>query len=154
MTPQRHCFLPLIIENMDFSKAYDYETTVLETVTPEFISELMDKTELYLLLDTSHALVSSYQLGIDIYDYLEGLPLERIKEIHFTGSFLTNDNGYKDIHGIMNETDYSIARFLASNPRILNAGNLEIITLEYGGVSNTDKAAIKEQLTRLKSIFN
>lgn len=145
--------IPLIIENMDFSKAYTYETTILETVKPEFIKALIDKTKLFMLLDTSHALVSAYQLGIDIYDYLEQLPLERIKEIHFTGSFFTNDHGYKDIHGIMNETDYAIAEFLARHPRIVKAGNLKVVTLEYGGISNTDKEAIKEQLARLKKIF-
>lgn len=145
--------VPLVIENMDFSKAYDYETTVLETVKPEFISELLDKTDLGLLLDTSHALVSSYQLGIDIYDYLERLPLERIKEIHITGSFYTEEDGYKDIHGIMNETDIDIAKFLANHPRIVNTCNLDYITLEYGGLKNTNKEAIETQLKQLKSIF-
>lgn len=145
--------VPLIIENMDFSKAYEYETTVLETVKPEFISELLETADLGMLLDTSHALVSSYQLGIDIYDYLERLPLERIKEIHITGSFYSNDEGYKDIHGIMNETDIDIAKFLASHPRIVNACNLEYITLEYGGLKNTSQEAIKRQLKQLKTIF-
>lgn len=145
--------IPLIIENMDFSKAYTYETTILETVRPEFITELIDKTDLCMLLDTSHALVSAYQLGIDIYDYLERLPLEMIKEIHITGSFLSKADGYIDIHGIMDETDYKIANFLAGHPRIVNSGNLEIVTLEYGGVSNTNKEAIKTQLSELKKIF-
>jgi len=145
--------IPLTIENMDFSTTYDYETTILETVKPEFLTSLINETELLLLLDTSHALVSAYQLGIDIYDYLECLPLERVKEIHITGSFLTKDNGYKDIHDIMNETDYEIARFLATHPRIVSSCNLEIVTLEYGGLSNTDKKAIKHQLLELKQIF-
>lgn len=143
----------LTIENMDSSPFYTYDTTTLETVTPEFITQLLKKTGLFLLLDISHALVSSYQLGIPIYEYLEALPLEKIREIHFTGSFFRKEHGYLDIHGIMNVDDIELASFLAKHPR-LQGENLKMVTLEYGGLTHTDKEAIIEQMKQLKELFH
>ncbi len=144
----------LIIENMDHSLHYDYETSVIETVTPEFYTELLERTGLNMLFDLSHALVSAYQLGIGIYDYLEGLPLEKIREIHISGSFYSNEIGYKDIHGIMNEDDYRIAEFLSNHPRVKQSGCLKMVTLEYGTVDVADPEAIVTQMNRLKKIFS
>jgi uncharacterized protein (UPF0276 family) len=143
----------LIVENMDSSPFYDYDTTVIESVKPEFIRELLNRTGLKMLLDTSHALVSAYQLGMPIYDYLEALPLEAVREIHFTGSFFRKEQGYLDIHGIMGDEDIRLASFLAKHPRIQKAKELEMVTLEYGGLKNTNKEAVLSQLGTLKTLF-
>jgi len=143
----------LIIENMDYSRYYDYETTVIETVKPDFLYQLITETGLNLLLDISHALVSSYQLGMTIYEYLERLPLDAVREIHVTGSFFSNDIGYKDIHGIIGEEDYNLVQFIANHKKIKNSRTLKMITLEYGNCQFADKNAIEYQLKQLKSIF-
>jgi len=151
---QTYLSVPLLIENMDYSPFYTYDTTVIEAVEPNFLSLLMEKTNAYFLFDLSHAKVSAYQLKMDILDYIEALPLERIKEIHFSGSFYTKDEGFKDIHGIMNEDDYRIASYLANNPRIRSGKQLDVVTLEYGTCDEANKDALIEQMTRLKYIFN
>lgn len=143
----------LIIENMDYTHAYTYETTIKETVMPDYITELVHETGLNMLLDTSHAFVSSYQLGMDIYEYLEQLPLEKVREIHFSGSFFDKTKGFLDVHGIMRDDDYEVARFLATHPKVVNSSCLKIVTLEYGNVNSADKEAIILQMKNLKEIF-
>jgi hypothetical protein len=145
----------ILIENMDYSNYYPYPTTLMDTVKPEFIRSLIDETGFGLLLDTSHAKVSAYQLNMDIYTYLEALPLEAIREIHFSGTAFEKDAGYKDIHGIMDEEDYRIAQYLQERLQKFSSHQLEMITLEYGTVANqsTSREAIIEQMNQLKTIF-
>jgi uncharacterized protein (UPF0276 family) len=151
----KHIHTDILIENMDYSSYYPYPTTLMETVKPEFICRLIDKTDLGLLLDTSHAKVSAYQLNMDIYKYLDALPLEAIREIHFSGTGFEKDAGYKDIHGIMDEEDYRIAQYLQERLQKFSSQKLEMITLEYGTVAaqTTSREAIIEQMNQLKTIF-
>jgi len=143
----------LLFENMDYSMEYSYETTVKETVMPDFYSRLADSCQLKMLLDTSHALVSAYQLQMNIYDYLEALPLDRVREIHISGSFKHKHKGYMDVHGVMTEEDREIISFLARHPKICNSDVLQMITLEYGSVNGADIEAIRKQLALLKKTF-
>lgn len=143
----------LIIENMDYTDAYDYKTTVKETVVPEFLSELIYNTNLYMLLDISHAFVSAHKLGIDIYEYLDRLPLDKVREIHFSGSHFDKNKGFLDIHGIMGDRDYQVAKYLATHSKVSKSECLQMITLEYGTSKYADEGAIKEQLMNLKNIF-
>lgn len=145
--------IPLLIENLDFSPFYEYATTVKESVLPDFLTKVIHSSECGLLFDLSHARVSAFQLNMDIKEYIEGLPLEKMKEIHFSGSFYSKNEGFKDIHGIMNEDDFEIAQWIASHPRVLAAKNLEIITLEYGTFEQADRSALLMQMNRLKDIF-
>lgn len=151
---QKELTVPLLIENLDYSPYYKYETTIRETVEPLFLSDLITKTGAWLLFDLSHAKVSAYQLKIELKDYIEALPLEKMKEIHFSGSFYSKKEGFKDIHGIMDEEDYRIAEWLSKHPRVVKASALEMVTLEYGTVDSADIKAIGEQMKRLKHIFN
>jgi len=150
---QKKLSYELIIENMDYSPFYDYETTVIESVKPEFYTKLLHSTGLNMLLDISHAKVSAYQIGMDIYDYLEELPLEKVREIHISGSAFDEGKGYRDVHGVMEEEDYQIALFLSKHSRIVAAKKLKYITLEYGTIEKANKQAVFEQMKRLKRIF-
>ncbi len=143
----------LIIENMDYTHAYTYETTIKETVIPEFYVKLLEATGLNLLLDTSHAFVASYQLGMDIYEYLDRMPLDKVREIHFSGVGYDKEKGYIDVHGVMKDRDYEVAKYLASHQKLTNGQCLDMITLEYGTVQVADKESIRQQLYELKKIF-
>ncbi len=143
----------LLIENMDHTHAYTYETTVKETVEPEFYQDLLVSSGLNLLLDTSHAFVSAYQLGIDIYEYLDRMPLERVREIHFSGSGYDEIKGFIDVHDVMGTRDYEVAKYLAKHPKLTNGQCLDMITLEYGTIKDADKEAIRQQMYQLKAIF-
>ncbi|UAB78138.1 DUF692 domain-containing protein [Erythrobacter sp. SCSIO 43205] len=51
----------------------------------EFLSEMTRRTGCYLLLDVNNIYVSSQNHGFSAEDYLAGLPLERVRQIHLAG---------------------------------------------------------------------
>lgn len=51
----------------------------------EFLCEMARRTGCYLLLDVNNIYVSSRNHGFDPRDYLAGLPLERVRQVHLAG---------------------------------------------------------------------
>ncbi len=51
----------------------------------EFLSQMTQRTGCYLLLDVNNIFVSSRNHGFDPLDYLRGLPLERVRQVHLAG---------------------------------------------------------------------
>jgi len=51
----------------------------------QFLDELCARTGCYLLLDVNNVFVSSVNHGFDAIDYLNGLPAQRIRQIHLAG---------------------------------------------------------------------
>lgn len=144
--------VPLIIENLDYNPMYNRDCVRREAVDPHYISKVCNEYDIGMLLDTAHASVSAYHLKMDIHDYLLQLPLHRVKEIHFVGTQMTNDQGLKDIHSPLTARDYDLLDWLKDKC------NPEIITLEYGWPGakfqwRTDKEAIKSQLQEIRKRF-
>ncbi len=51
----------------------------------QFLSEMARRTGCYLLLDVNNIYVSSQNHGFCAMDYLSGLPLDRVRQIHLAG---------------------------------------------------------------------
>ena len=51
----------------------------------EFIAGMIRRTGCYLLLDVNNVYVSARNHGFDPLDYLAGLPLERVRQVHLAG---------------------------------------------------------------------
>ena len=51
----------------------------------EFIAEMTRRTGCYLLLDVNNVYVSARNHGFDPLEYLAGLPLERVRQVHLAG---------------------------------------------------------------------
>ncbi|KEO86405.1 hypothetical protein EH30_11235 [Erythrobacter sp. JL475] len=51
----------------------------------EFLSEMARRTGCYLLLDVNNIYVSAQNHGFSARDYLAGLPLDRVRQIHLAG---------------------------------------------------------------------
>jgi uncharacterized protein (UPF0276 family) len=141
--------VPLLIENMDYNPFYNRLAVRREAVDPDYINEICHKYDVGLLLDTAHASVSAYHLKMDVHDYISRLPLDQVKEIHFVGTQLTEDQGLKDMHTPLTHRDYDLLDWLKG------LCDPEIVTLEYGWpgseyIWRTDKEAIKKQLNEIK----
>lgn len=50
-----------------------------------FLSEMARRTGCYLLLDVNNIYVSAENHGFSAHEYLEGLPLDRVRQIHLAG---------------------------------------------------------------------
>ena len=51
----------------------------------EFLSEMAHRTGCYLLLDINNVYVSAHNHGFSARDYIAGLPLDRVRQIHLAG---------------------------------------------------------------------
>ncbi len=74
----------ILLENLDWLPHGKHGGALRLMVNPEFISRVLEKTDVGFLLDLQHAYVSARNLGLKFSDYLSCLPLERVKEIHLS----------------------------------------------------------------------
>ncbi|HEX3043383.1 MAG TPA: DUF692 family protein, partial [Bacillota bacterium] len=94
---------------------------------PEFITEICETNDCGFLLDIAHARCSASHLNLDLVEYIEALPLHRLREIHLAG-VRERTEGIRDAHTALTEEDYQLAEYL------LQKTDPEIITIEYGGL--------------------
>ncbi|WP_066819090.1 MNIO family bufferin maturase [Sphingomonas mali] len=72
---------PLVLENPS-----TYLTFVDDQMTEwAFLAEMTRRTGCYLLLDVNNIYVSGANNGFDPYDYLAGVPADRVRQIHLAG---------------------------------------------------------------------
>jgi len=71
----------LLIENVSSYLSYNHS----EMTEWEFVSEVAERADCYLLLDINNVYVSSVNHGFDADSYLSAMPRERICEIHLGG---------------------------------------------------------------------
>jgi uncharacterized protein len=72
---------PLVLENPSTYLEYA-RSTMTEW---EFLSELCDATGCGLLLDVNNVYVSSYNHGFDARQYIDGIPADRVVQVHLAG---------------------------------------------------------------------
>jgi uncharacterized protein (UPF0276 family) len=131
--------VPVILENTEplpFD-GYDFE------VKPERITHVLEGAECGFVLDTGHARVSAAALGVDVYDYLSDLPLNRVMQVHVSGPRM-RDGCLVDVHESLQETDYALFDF------VLGRTQPRVVTLEY----TREREALQEQLFRLRGILD
>lgn len=83
----------LVVENVSNYMAFK-ETDRSEI---DFIIELAEKADCYLLVDVNNIYVNQINHGLDAHEYIDRLPLARIKEIHLAG-YQQQENYLLDAH--------------------------------------------------------
>lgn len=129
---------PLLLENLDYNPSGAYE----HVCEPEVVRAVLDATDTYLLLDLSHAQVSASRLGLTIADYLSGLPLERVRQLHVNGPRLVGDT-LRDVHETMRAADYRLLE------DVLEYTRPWAVTLEYGRDADELLAQVRRLQTAL-----
>ena len=128
--------LPLILENMPTTPLLDnrFESD------PATIRWLISALDTGMLLDLAHARVAAMFHALDVKDYLVRLPLERVRQIHVSGTRVV-DGVLRDAHEPLQDADYDLLEWT------LRRTTPEMVTLEY---FRDDQAALKEMLIRLR----
>jgi uncharacterized protein (UPF0276 family) len=87
--------------------------------------------------------VSAAALGVDVRDYLSGLPLRRIAQIHVSGP-RERDGRLVDAHEPLQEIDYALLDYVLarSDPRM--------VTLEY----TRARDPLRDPLLRLHDVLD
>lgn len=95
--PLTHEALEVVCENIDRAQTalgrvmlFENPSSYLafpqdEMAEWEFLSEMARRTGCYLLLDVNNVHVSAQNHGFSAQDYIAGLPLDRVRQIHLAG---------------------------------------------------------------------
>lgn len=73
--------IPIAVENVSSYAEFH----VSEMTEWEFLSEVVERADCGVLLDVNNIYVSSFNHGFDPFCYLEGIPAERVAQIHIAG---------------------------------------------------------------------
>ena len=95
------------VENLNYFPTGAYEGAC----EPERIAGLVRDWDLGLALDLGHAIISADHMGVAIGDYLQRLPLERVRGIHLSGP-RTIGGELEDAHDAPGEREYALLDFL------------------------------------------
>lgn len=71
----------------------------------EFLSKILEETDYGLLLDVTNLYINSRNFNFDWRKFLDGIPLERVVQLHFVGS---HKRGNKFIDGHSHKTENEI----------------------------------------------
>ena len=72
--------LKVMVENNN-----DLGSDAYQIVTePDFITEVVNENEIYLLYDHAHALISAYNQNMSFMSYFSRLPLNKVMQVHFS----------------------------------------------------------------------
>jgi uncharacterized protein (UPF0276 family) len=145
---------------------------------PEVISQVIEETKCGFLFDLSHAQLAANHLGVGIYDYIDALPTQALREIHVTGIQRFDDHwvefarsagfdeetidryrGQLVDHLPMTEGDWDFFSWSIEQINTSVWGRPWVVTFEYGGVGGTfapftDAEVLRDQVPRLYEIVN
>ncbi len=113
----------LSLENVD-GNPYSDKTYSDCCVDPHFIRETVEAADTEFLLDISHAYGAALARGMDVRDYIDGLPLDRLYEVHING-WIRNERGLM-AHTAIRQEGYELLE------EVLSRTSPRIVTLEYG----------------------
>ena len=128
--------IPVVLENLPSLPGSEFQSN------PAVIGQILEETGCNLLLDTGHARIAASIQQMDIQDYLEQLPLNKVVHLHVSGPRL-KEGRLTDAHEALEDVDYALLEWLMenTNPRIVN--------LEYF----RESTALGEQLHRLARLI-
>ncbi|WP_224797161.1 HvfB family MNIO-type RiPP peptide maturase [Idiomarina abyssalis] len=91
---QRYLERPLVLENVSY-----YASPAPELSELDFICQLLKRSNCKLLLDVNNVFVNSVNHKYNPYDFIAGLPSEKIAYGHIAGHHEEFDDLYVDTHG-------------------------------------------------------
>jgi uncharacterized protein (UPF0276 family) len=133
--------VPLLLENLDYCPEGAYE----HVCEPDFIHEVLERTDTRLLLDLGHLLVTSSWFGRSVESLLEELPLERVHQLHISSPRPLDGNADRldDVHDVVTEREVQLLQ------QVLTRANPRAVVLEY----RRDAVRLREQLAWLGSVI-
>jgi uncharacterized protein (UPF0276 family) len=120
----------VILENVPIIQAKD--RYLLPVVTPTAICQVIESTGCGLLLDLAHARLAARALEIDERDYLQALPVQRLRELHITGIGL-HEGDWVD-HMELAEDDWDLLDWALDRIRSGEWARPRLASFEYSGI--------------------
>lgn len=140
----------VIVENIPY---YATQGDLLRPASePAIINRLVEETGCGLLLDISHARIAARYLGLDECDYMNSLPVRRLRELHFTG--IQELDGLPMDHLPIQASDWQALEWVLDRIRAGAWARPGMLAFEYSGLGkwfteHSDPAVIAAQVPRL-----
>ena len=144
----------VIVENVP----YRHTGNVLRpSVEPELIHQIVRQTGCGLLLDIPHARITAAQLGLDEHTYFSSLPVQNLKELHFTG--VQSLDGWLQDHLPALEADWQALDWVLERIKTGEWPRPWMLAFEYSGVGEkfgwrSDAMVIESHCRRLYKSVN
>src|SRR5207247_93621 len=111
---------------------------------PAFLTRIAEENDLRFLFDLSHAHIAAANRGTSYANYVAGLPLERISQVHLSGHRIEADGHALDAHDAPPDAMLAEAKELVSRFPLL-----QYATIEY----YRDAPTLLDAITRLRRLF-
>lgn len=145
---------PIALEGVMWDPLPPWEVP-LAALDAKALHRVIEDTGERLLLDLAHADISARRFGRDAREYINDLPLDRLQEMHVSGTALGKDGLWHD-HYPMREEDWPLVEWALERIRSGAWPTPEVVTLEYGGIGpgheeHCDEAVLRRDLMRLRA---
>ncbi len=146
----------VIVENVPYYLRKK-EKVLRPSVEPEVIGKIVHETGCGLLLDISHARIAANALGLDEKAYMQSLPVDCLRELHFTG--LHTIEGVLRDHLEILDGDWPVLEWALEQARAGKWARPWMLAFEYGGVGEkfawrSSEAVIATQEPRLFELIS
>lgn len=140
----------VIVENITYYGPQD--KFLRPGMLPETICRIIEETGCGLLLDISHARIAARYLGMDEKTYMQQLPTECLRELHFTGIHEIANRPQDHLSALA--SDWQSLEWVLERIHKDEWARPWLLAFEYGGVGkffaeNCDPQVIATQVPRL-----
>lgn len=144
----------VVLEHFPYTLA---APNIAPAADPETFSKVIEDTGCQLLLDLAHARISADTLGMDVKDYIQALPLDRLAEMHVTG--IQTFGGVLTDHFGMDDTGWELLDWALHQIKSGVWHQPRIVAFEYGGVGDifvwrTNRQVLEDQVPRMYEMIH
>lgn len=140
---RRRFAVPIILENSPQYFAIPGSTMSM----PTFIAEVSDRWNVDLLLDVTHFLITTSNMGLDPLDSARQLPLDRVVEVHLSGMSMQSGRWWDDHAVLVPDAAFEFLAAIADRVRP-NA-----VTFEYNWAATLPEQIVVDQLARVRELL-
>jgi uncharacterized protein (UPF0276 family) len=134
---------PIILENSPQYFAVPGSTMTM----PEFIAETVRRCDVDLLLDITHFLIMTSNMGYDPAEAAAALPLDRVVEVHLSGMSLQSGRWWDDHSAPVPDPAFD---FLAT---IADRISPSAVTFEYNWAQSIPGSIVLKHVARARELF-
>jgi uncharacterized protein len=135
--------MPLILENPP--QYFQVPGSTMSMV--DFIIHLCRMSDIDLILDLSHFLITSINMGLNPTKEIDRLPLERVREIHISGMNIHAGIAWDDHSIPASETVFELLR------QVLRRAKPEALTFEYNWAPDFLDEVLLRQIDRAREML-
>jgi hypothetical protein len=134
---------PIILENSPQYFAVPGSTMTM----PEFIAETVRRCDIGLLLDITHFLIMTSNMGYDPAEAAAALPLDRVVELHLSGMSLQSGRWWDDHSAPVPDAAFDFLATIADRIRP------RAVTFEYNWAQSIPGSIVLKHVARARELF-